>query len=181
MITRTTALPENAANLLRIFFPTIADLLTVNETAIEPPQEEGNHMNSPRNLALEATFINHNFSQQCLKMVPKGKVNTTFIWYLGLDMKEILFTVTDWPFQNCTLLLFDCLLLQFLCSWRTFLFIGSFSGQFSFFFMHLYISKRVKFPSWHQHNWGKELLKFSHFSGGGGEVRVGHVCPGMFA
>ncbi|XP_072022114.1 eukaryotic translation initiation factor 3 subunit D-like [Amphiura filiformis] len=44
------------------------DLLTVNETAIEPPQEEGNHMNSPRNLALEATFINHNFSQQCLKM-----------------------------------------------------------------------------------------------------------------
>ncbi|XP_022092608.1 eukaryotic translation initiation factor 3 subunit D-like isoform X2 [Acanthaster planci] len=43
------------------------DLLTVNETAIETPQDEGNHMNSPRNLALEATFINHNFSQQCLK------------------------------------------------------------------------------------------------------------------
>ncbi|XP_071814544.1 eukaryotic translation initiation factor 3 subunit D-like [Apostichopus japonicus] len=44
------------------------DLLTVNETAKEPPQEEGNHINSPRNLALEATFINHNYSQQCLKM-----------------------------------------------------------------------------------------------------------------
>ncbi|XP_063962055.1 eukaryotic translation initiation factor 3 subunit D-like [Lytechinus pictus] len=44
------------------------DLLTVNETAIEPPQDEGTHMNSPRNLGLEATFINHNFSQQCLKM-----------------------------------------------------------------------------------------------------------------
>ncbi|XP_058813037.1 eukaryotic translation initiation factor 3 subunit D [Topomyia yanbarensis] len=43
------------------------DLLTVNETAIEPPQEDGNSLNSPRNLAIEATFINHNFSQQVLK------------------------------------------------------------------------------------------------------------------
>uniref|UniRef100_A0A8C4QGH9 Eukaryotic translation initiation factor 3 subunit D n=2 Tax=Eptatretus burgeri TaxID=7764 RepID=A0A8C4QGH9_EPTBU len=44
------------------------DLLTVSETANEPPQDEGSSINSPRNLALEATFINHNFSQQCLKM-----------------------------------------------------------------------------------------------------------------
>uniref|UniRef100_A0A224ZAK3 Eukaryotic translation initiation factor 3 subunit D n=1 Tax=Rhipicephalus zambeziensis TaxID=60191 RepID=A0A224ZAK3_9ACAR len=44
------------------------DLLTVNETASEPPHEEGNSINAPRNLALEATFINHNFSQQVLKM-----------------------------------------------------------------------------------------------------------------
>ncbi|XP_064617804.1 eukaryotic translation initiation factor 3 subunit D-like [Liolophura sinensis] len=43
------------------------DLLTVSETATEPPQEEGNSINSPRNLALEATYINHNFSQQVLK------------------------------------------------------------------------------------------------------------------
>lgn len=43
------------------------DLLTVSETSNEPPQEEG--INSPRNLALEATFINHNLSQQVLKMV----------------------------------------------------------------------------------------------------------------
>lgn len=42
------------------------DLLTVSETSNEPPAEEG--INSPRNLALEATFINHNFSQQVLKM-----------------------------------------------------------------------------------------------------------------
>lgn len=40
------------------------DLLTVNETSIEPPQDDGNSLNSPRNLAIEATFINHNFSQQ---------------------------------------------------------------------------------------------------------------------
>ena len=43
------------------------DLLTVSETAAEPPQDEGSSLNSPRNLALEATFINHNFSQQVLK------------------------------------------------------------------------------------------------------------------
>jgi len=43
------------------------DLLTVSETAVEPPQDEGNSINSPRNLALEATFINHNFTQQVLK------------------------------------------------------------------------------------------------------------------
>lgn len=42
------------------------DLLTVSETSNEPPQEEG--INSPRNLALEATFINHNLSQQALRM-----------------------------------------------------------------------------------------------------------------
>lgn len=46
-----------------------ADLLTVSETANEPPQDEGNSFNSPRNLAMEATYINHNFSQQCLRMV----------------------------------------------------------------------------------------------------------------
>merc|ERR1712117_217867 len=43
------------------------DLPTVSETSAEPPQEEGSNMNSPRNLALEAIFVNHNFSQQVLK------------------------------------------------------------------------------------------------------------------
>jgi len=45
------------------------DLLTVSETATEPPQEEGSNLNSPKNLSLEATFVNHNFSQQVLKIV----------------------------------------------------------------------------------------------------------------
>ena len=49
------------------FMLTFTDLLTVSETAAEPPQDEGSSLNSPRNLALEATFINHNFSQQVLK------------------------------------------------------------------------------------------------------------------
>lgn len=42
------------------------DLLTVSETAVEPPQEEGTSINAPANLALEATFINQNLSQQVL-------------------------------------------------------------------------------------------------------------------
>lgn len=46
------------------------DLLTVNETAVDPPyhdDEQKNSINCPKNLALEATYINHNFSQQVLK------------------------------------------------------------------------------------------------------------------
>lgn len=46
------------------------DLLTVNETSVEPPTDDDSSPNSPRNLAIEATFINHNFSQQVLKTGP---------------------------------------------------------------------------------------------------------------
>ncbi|CAK8678193.1 eukaryotic translation initiation factor 3 subunit D-like [Clavelina lepadiformis] len=47
------------------------DLLTVSETANEPPQDEG--LNAPHNLSMEATYINHNFSQQVLKPGDKHK------------------------------------------------------------------------------------------------------------
>lgn len=43
-------------------------MLTVSETSAEPPQDEDKHINSPSNLSLEATFINHNLSQQVLRM-----------------------------------------------------------------------------------------------------------------
>lgn len=43
-------------------------MLTVNETANEPPPEDGT-MDSAKNLGMEAVFINHNFAQQVLKMV----------------------------------------------------------------------------------------------------------------
>ncbi|VDM35694.1 unnamed protein product [Hydatigera taeniaeformis] len=43
------------------------DHITVAETAIDPPSEEPGHINSPEKLALEATFININFSQQVLQ------------------------------------------------------------------------------------------------------------------
>lgn len=46
------------------------DLLTVHETAADIPfaDDPTNSVNSPRHLALEATYINFNFSQQVLKM-----------------------------------------------------------------------------------------------------------------
>lgn len=47
------------------------DLLTVSETSTDPPQDEDRHINSPNNLALEATYINYNFSQQVLLMSQK--------------------------------------------------------------------------------------------------------------
>ena len=43
----------------------VLDYLTVNETAKEPPQDEEGK-NSPSSLAIEATYINQNFSQQML-------------------------------------------------------------------------------------------------------------------
>ena len=46
------------------------DLLTVNETANDLPGGEGGN-NSINKLSLEATFINQNFSQQCLKRESK--------------------------------------------------------------------------------------------------------------
>lgn len=46
------------------------DLLTVNESSLETPSDDDSSLNSPRNLAIEATFINHNFSQQVLKSGP---------------------------------------------------------------------------------------------------------------
>ena len=51
------------------------ELLTVSETSTDPPQDDDKHINSPNNLALEATFINHNLSQQVLRMV---KFETNF-------------------------------------------------------------------------------------------------------
>lgn len=58
------------------------DYLTVSETANDPPQDEGNSLNSPKNLAMEATFINRNFSQQVLKRV--SPFFPFFFLFLGL-------------------------------------------------------------------------------------------------
>ncbi len=43
----------------------LIDLLTVSETSKEPPQDEEG-INTFSNLAVEATYINQNFSQQML-------------------------------------------------------------------------------------------------------------------
>lgn len=45
------------------------DLLTVGETSSDPPHpDDSKNINSAYNLALEATFINHNLAQQVLLM-----------------------------------------------------------------------------------------------------------------
>lgn len=54
-------------NYLVPLFP--VDLLTVSEKAKEPPHDESG-INAPTSLALEATYINHNFSQQMLIVSP---------------------------------------------------------------------------------------------------------------
>ena len=57
------------ASLSDLLSLSVVDLLTVNETAVETPPDDSveKGINSANNLALEATFINQNFSQQVLK------------------------------------------------------------------------------------------------------------------
>ena len=63
-----------ASSGLLFFHFVFLDLLTVSETAHDVVFDEGNGINSPTNLGLEATFINQNFSQQCLKRGPEKRV-----------------------------------------------------------------------------------------------------------
>ncbi len=58
----------NSTYLINLLILSFIDMLTVNETANEPPPEDGT-MDSAKSLGLEAFFINHNFPQQVLKMV----------------------------------------------------------------------------------------------------------------
>ena len=57
-----------------------SDLLTVSETAHEPPStsEEADPINHPDKLALEATMVNQSFSQQVLMEV-EGQRKTVSI------------------------------------------------------------------------------------------------------
>ena len=64
-----------------------ADLLTVSEKAKEPPTDESG-INAPTSLALEATYINHNFSQQML-LVYKLLYHATLPWYTVLVVQSM--------------------------------------------------------------------------------------------
>uniref|UniRef100_A0A914Z9P5 Eukaryotic translation initiation factor 3 subunit p66 n=1 Tax=Panagrolaimus superbus TaxID=310955 RepID=A0A914Z9P5_9BILA len=44
------------------------DMISVSETAQEPPPYEGGSLNNAKELATEALFINQNFRRQVLKM-----------------------------------------------------------------------------------------------------------------
>ena len=57
-----------------------ADLLTVSEKAKEPPTDETG-INAPTSLALEATYINHNFSQQMLVVSHRCILYCVHVWY----------------------------------------------------------------------------------------------------
>ncbi|EZA58205.1 hypothetical protein DMN91_011646 [Ooceraea biroi] len=88
------------------------DLLTVNETSVEPPQEDGNSLNSPRNLALEATFINHNFSQQVLKSnEPRYKFeegNPFISEEEESDVASVAYRYRKWDLNNGIMLVARC-------------------------------------------------------------------------
>ncbi|RLU15882.1 hypothetical protein DMN91_011638 [Ooceraea biroi] len=88
------------------------DLLTVNETSVEPPQEDGNSLNSPRNLALEATFINHNFSQQVLKSnEPRYKFeegNPFISEEEESDVASVAYRYRKWDLNNGIVLVARC-------------------------------------------------------------------------
>ena len=74
---------------LNVFALCYTDFITVSETAVEPPQDEEG-MNSPTDLAMEATFINQNFSQQVLKRVSYAKSS---LFTLSLCYTIFVFTL----------------------------------------------------------------------------------------
>ena len=80
-----------------ILFP-ITDLLTVSETAIHPPEapedNKASNINSPRNLSMEATYINHNFSQQVRS-------------HIGFVICIVQILTTDFLTTMCSALLFQ--------------------------------------------------------------------------
>lgn len=59
------------------------DLLTVSETAHEPPSasEEFEEINHPEKLSVEATMVNQNFSQQVLMEVDGVKKSVSLYTY----------------------------------------------------------------------------------------------------
>ena len=81
-----------------------ADFLTVNETAKEPPQEEQGK-NSPNSLAVEATYINQNFSQQVLM------VGGVCVWSFGMaEQGCVNKSIVPLPFSRGSMMC-PCLLL----------------------------------------------------------------------
>lgn len=80
------------------------DLLTVNETSTEPPQDDDQkNINSPHNLALEATFINHNLAQQVLRMGEeryKFKDENPFIEGGEVEVASVAYKYRKWDLGN---------------------------------------------------------------------------------
>ena len=71
----------------------VLDYLTVNETAKEPPQDEEGK-NSPSSLAIEATYINQNFSQQMLVVRNTHLINAHVWLYMCACYPLYMYTCT---------------------------------------------------------------------------------------
>ncbi|KAM8704617.1 hypothetical protein ACLKA7_009128 [Drosophila subpalustris] len=88
------------------------DLLTVNETSLEPPQDEDGFINSPQSLSLEATLINHNFSQQVLKIgeqEPKHKFEEPNPFETpGMEFASVAYRYKQWQLGDDVVLLVRC-------------------------------------------------------------------------
>ncbi|XP_030562459.1 eukaryotic translation initiation factor 3 subunit D-2 [Drosophila novamexicana] len=88
------------------------DLLTVNETALEPPQDEEGSINSPQSLSLEATLINHNFSQQVLKIgeqEPKHKFDEPNPFEEpGVELASVAYRYKQWQLGDDVVLIARC-------------------------------------------------------------------------
>jgi len=88
------------------------DLLTVNETSLEPPQDEDGLVNSPQSLSLEATLINHNFSQQVLKIgnqEPKHKFEEPNPFEApGVKLASVAYRYKKWQLGEDVVLIVRC-------------------------------------------------------------------------
>ncbi|XP_023178437.1 eukaryotic translation initiation factor 3 subunit D-2 [Drosophila hydei] len=88
------------------------DLLTVNETALEPPQDDEGSINSPQSLSLEATLINHNFSQQVLKIgeqEPKHKFDEPNPFEEpGVELASVAYRYKQWQLGDDVVLIARC-------------------------------------------------------------------------
>ncbi|EDV49418.1 eukaryotic translation initiation factor 3 subunit D-2 [Drosophila erecta] len=88
------------------------DLLTVNETSLEPPMDEEGSINSAHSLAMEATLINHNFSQQVLRIgdqEPRFKFEEPNPFEeQGVDLASMGYRYRQWDLGNEVVLIARC-------------------------------------------------------------------------
>ncbi|BFF89887.1 eukaryotic translation initiation factor 3 subunit D-2 [Drosophila madeirensis] len=87
------------------------DLLTVNETALEPPLGEEGSINSPHSLAMEATLINHNFCQQVLLGGDQKKYQLEEPYPFEesvVDLVSIGYRYKQWDLGNNIILIARC-------------------------------------------------------------------------
>ncbi|KAH8288859.1 hypothetical protein KR054_010816 [Drosophila jambulina] len=88
------------------------DLLTVNETSMDPPMDEEGSINSAHSLATEATLINHNFGQQVLRsgdQEPRFKLEEPNPFQEpGVQLASLGYRYRQWDLGNGIVLVARC-------------------------------------------------------------------------